>query len=92
MHILRIEHAVPDYDAWKEAFDDDPLDREGSGVLRHRVMRSVDDPNYLLIDLEFENADRAQAMLGKLRELWGRVEVMRDPTARIVETVESEEY
>ena len=27
MHILRIEHPVPDYDAWKEAFDSDPISR-----------------------------------------------------------------
>jgi hypothetical protein len=27
MHILRIEHPVPDYDAWKQAFDSDPLNR-----------------------------------------------------------------
>ena len=28
MHILRIEHPVPDYDAWKQAFDSDPIGRE----------------------------------------------------------------
>ena len=27
VHILRIEHPVPDYDAWKEAFDSDPISR-----------------------------------------------------------------
>ena len=26
--ILRIEHTVPDFDAWKKAFDSDPLGRE----------------------------------------------------------------
>jgi hypothetical protein len=25
MPILRIEHPVPDFDAWKTAFDSDPL-------------------------------------------------------------------
>lgn len=28
MHVLRIEHPVPDFDAWKEAFDNDPVRRE----------------------------------------------------------------
>jgi len=34
MHILRIEHPVPNFDAWKKAFDSDPLGREQSGVRR----------------------------------------------------------
>jgi hypothetical protein len=34
MYALRIEYPVPDYDAWKAAFDRDLLDREGSGVRR----------------------------------------------------------
>ncbi len=46
MHILRIEHPVPDYDAWKEAFDSDPIGREPSGVRRYRILRPNDDPNY----------------------------------------------
>jgi hypothetical protein len=25
MIILRIEHAVPDFEAWKKAFDSDPI-------------------------------------------------------------------
>jgi hypothetical protein len=27
MYILRIEHPVSDYDAWKAAFDSDPIGR-----------------------------------------------------------------
>lgn len=92
MHILRIEHPVPDFDAWKEAFDSDPVNRKQSGVRRYRVLRPVDDPNYVMVDLEFESSREAEAMLGALRDLWSRVEVMRDPRARIVEAVESREY
>ena len=43
MHILRIEHAVPDFESWKAAFDGDPIGRERSGVRRYRVMRASDD-------------------------------------------------
>ena len=39
MHLLQIGYPVPDYDAWKAAFDRDLLDREGSGVRRYRVLR-----------------------------------------------------
>jgi hypothetical protein len=94
MPILRIEHPVPDFDGWKKAFDNDPVDRERSGVRRYQVLQSIDDPNYVLIDLEFDSKREAEAMLATLREVWRRVEgkVMRDPQARIVETVERKEY
>jgi hypothetical protein len=92
MVVLRIEHPVPDYARWKEAFDSDPVDRKGSGVRRYTVMRAVDDPNYVVIDSEFADVGEAEAMLGALRELWGRVDVMRDPKTRIVEVTETVEY
>jgi hypothetical protein len=92
MHVVRIEHAVPDFDAWKQAFDSDPLGREKGGVRRYRVLRAVDDPNYALIDLEFDGSSDAECFLSALRELWGRVDVMHDPTARIVEVVETGQY
>ena len=43
MSILRIEHPVADYAAWKQAFDADPVGRERSGVRSYRVMRPLDD-------------------------------------------------
>jgi hypothetical protein len=92
MHILRIEHAVPDFDAWKHAFDIDPVGREESGVRAYRVLRAADDPNYALIDLDFDDRGAAEDFLAKLRALWVRVDVMRDPTARIVEVVERGQY
>lgn len=94
MHVLRIEHPVPSYEGWKQAFDNDPVGREKSGVRRYQILRPVDDPNYVMIDLEFEGAGEAEAMLRALRELWGRVQgsVMTDPQARIVETVETKAY
>jgi hypothetical protein len=92
MHILRIEHSVPDFDAWKEAFDGDPVGREQGGVRRYRILRQVDDPNYVMIDLEFDSSSEANTFLAALRDLWGRVDVIRDPKARTVEMVESKEY
>lgn len=92
MNVLRIEHSAPDFDAWKQAFDSDPVGREQGGVRRHRILRPLDDPSYVLIDLEFDSSSDAQTFLAALRDLWGRVDVMRDPKARIVELVESKEY
>jgi hypothetical protein len=95
MPILQIEHAVRDYDAWKQAFDSDPVGREQGGVRRYRVLRPTDDPNYVMVDLEFDTASEAEAFRTALRELWGRVGSdlgLQDPQARIVEAVESEGY
>ena len=94
MYILRIEHPVPNFDGWKKAFDSDPVDRERSGVRRYRVLRPIDDANYVMIDLEFDTASQAEALLAALHGVWGRIEgqIMMNPQARIVETVETKEY
>lgn len=94
MYILRVEHAVPDYEGWKRAFDGDPVGREKSGVRRYQVLRAVDDPRYVMIDLEFDTKEQADALLAGLRKVWSRVEgqVMRDPKARIAEVEEAKEF
>jgi hypothetical protein len=93
MPILRIEHSVPDFNGWKQAFDSDPADRKGSGVRRYQVLRSVEDPNYVMIDLEFDSLDEAEGLLTKMRRVWSGdgQKVMRNPQARIVDSVESRE-
>jgi ribosomal protein L35AE/L33A len=91
MPTLRIEHSVPDFSGWKRAFDSDPADRKGSGVRRYQVSRSVEDPNFVMIDLEFDSTADAEGLLAKMRRIWSSGEgqkVMRNPQARIVESVE----
>ena len=94
MTILRIEHAVPDFENWKKAFDRDPVGRQKGGVRRYRVFRPIDDPKYVIVDLEFDNADQAKSFQAALHQLWGRVEgqVMNAPTARILDVTEVKEY
>ena len=94
MYILRIEHPVPDFDGWKKAFDSDPVGRVKSGVRRYKIMRAVDKPNHVLIDLEFDTVSQAEGLLAAMRVVWARVQgsIMMDPQARIVETVETKQY
>ena len=95
MPILRIEHPVPDFDAWKQAFDSDPLDRKRSGVRRYRILRSLDDPNYAIVDLEFDDADAAESMRAALQQMWTRVQgegLIGDQVARLVEPIDFKEY
>ena len=95
MPILQIQHSVRDFDAWKAAFDSDPIGRERGGVCRYRIVRPVDDPNHVAVDLEFDSAGEAEAFRASLCDLWRRVEaegLIESPRARIVETVESKQY
>lgn len=94
MYILRIEHPVMDFDGWKKAFDSDPVGREKSGVREYRILRPVDDSKYVMIDLEFDTVEQAEALLAAMREVWSRVQgkIIMDPVARIVEAVEIKNY
>lgn len=94
MLILQIEHLVPDFNSWKKTFDSDPLNRKQSGVRSYRIFRTIDNPNYIIIELEFDNLPEAEKMHESLKHLWPRVEgkIMMNPQSRIIETIESIEY
>ena len=94
MTILQIEHSVPNFEGWKKAFDSDPMNRKQSGVKSYKIFTQIDNPNYVVIQLEFENTAEAEAMLTGLEKLWNQVEgkVMTNAKARIIEFVEGKEY
>jgi hypothetical protein len=97
MIILRIEHPVPNFDSWKKmGFDNDPLNREKSGVRRHQILRPVDNSNYVMIDLSFGSQGDAEAMLEKLKVMWGNVSERfgwtEHPKAVITEVAEEKDY
>lgn len=91
MLILQIEHKVPNFLRWKKAFESDPINRKKSGVRRYSIFRPIDDPNYVIIDLEFDKLKEAEYTLTALRNLWGKVEgkVMMNPQTRILDLVET---
>jgi hypothetical protein len=93
MPIVRIEHAVPDFERWKRAFDSDPADRRGSGVRRYQVARRHDDPSHVTIDLVFDTIEAAEAFLRKMERIWDGPggAVMNGPRTRILDLVESAE-
>jgi len=95
MHVLQIEHPIRDFDTWKAAFDRFSDKRRHSGVRRHEIFQPTDDPNYVVLDLEFES--EAEAYLGWLRrEVWSSREaspaLAGGPQTRIVTVMESQEY
>ena len=93
MVLLRIQHAVPNFDGWLRAFQADPVDRRGAGVRRYTVYRAAGDSHFVVIDLELETVAEAEQFLEKLRRLWAGPggAVMRNPEAWILELVESKQ-
>jgi hypothetical protein len=97
MHVLQIEHPVRDFDTWKGAFDRFSEKRQQSGVRRHQVLRPTEDPDYVVIELEFGSPNEAESFLAWLRrEVWSSREaapaLMGDPQTRVVAVVEAKEY
>jgi hypothetical protein len=96
MATLHIEHPITSFATWKAAFDRDPIGREQAGVRRHRVHCPIDDPNYVIIDLDFDSAGAAEAFLVQLREVWrspaAAPALVGSPQVRIVKTLEVREY
>jgi hypothetical protein len=92
--VLRIEHSVPDYERWKQVFDSAPVGRKRMGVRRYEVLRAVDDPHYVMIDLEFDGRREAEGLLAAMREIWERPghAFSANQRARIGDMVERREY
>jgi hypothetical protein len=61
MPTLQIQHPITDFETWAAAFNRFADARREAGVLAQRVRRPVDDPNYVVIDLEFDSTDEAAA-------------------------------
>ncbi|CAN5868884.1 hypothetical protein BH23ACT2_BH23ACT2_11680 [soil metagenome] len=61
MSTLHIEHPITDFETWAAAFDRFSDARRDAGVRSHRVLRPVDDPRYVVVDLEFDTDEGALA-------------------------------
>ncbi len=96
MPTLQFEHAITDFAMWKSAFDRDPIGRRGLGVRCHRVYRPVDDPHYVVGELEFDTRAEAEACRAALHQLWSSAHaapaLSGAPQVRIVESVDEQQY
>ena len=72
MQTLHIQHSITDFATWASAFKRFADARSQAGVRAHRVRRPVDDPNYVVIDLDFDSTDEAAAFRRFLEtNVWG---------------------
>jgi PhoPQ-activated pathogenicity-related protein len=91
MATLHIEHSIVDFALWTAAFDRFADARARAGVRRHRVQRPVDDPRYVVIDLDFDTAGEAATFLAFLQKtVWSASEnspaLVGTPQTRILES------
>lgn len=63
MSTLHIEHAITDLPTWLAAFGRFADARRNAGVRGERIYQPVDNPNYVVIGLDFDTADEAKAFL-----------------------------
>ena len=61
MTTLHIENTLHDFDSWKTAFDKYDRVRADNGVRSYRIRRRPDDPQQIVIDLEFDDRAAAEA-------------------------------
>ena len=93
MITIRIEHPVKSFTAWKGAFDADPVDRRSSGVRRYQIFRPLDDPAFVMIDLDFDSERQATEFLTAMRRVWKSPQAAPalggEPRARVVQAEET---
>lgn len=92
MFTLSIEHAITDYRTWKTAFDRFADARAQAGVLAYRLRRPIDDDWYLVIELDFDTKEKADAFRQFLATvIWANPEASPAldgaPTTRVLESV-----
>ncbi len=96
MYVLQIEHPVRDFDAWKAAFDTDPVGRQVGGVRRYAIYRPIADAQSVEIDLAFDSVGEAEAFKGRLEAMWqssqARSVLAGAPRVRIVDEADRGEY
>lgn len=92
MATLHIEHAIADFELWSTAFDRFADFRTNAGVRAQRVQQPVDDPQYVVVDLDFDTAGEAEEFLTFLQEnVWSSREnspaLVGSPQTKILESV-----
>jgi quinol monooxygenase YgiN len=89
LHMLVI-HTVGEYEKWKKVFDEDAATRKSSGSMGGRLYRSADNPNQMIVQMDWESAEKAHqfAAAPGLRESMERAGVVGMPQVFFLEEIE----
>jgi hypothetical protein len=90
--ILLVQHRVREFATWKPVFDEQGSTiRIRHGAARHWLYRSLDDPNDVVVSLEFPAEEQARSFVADpaLREEMSQAGVVGEPTVTFCEEVEA---
>ena len=92
--IVHVHHHVADYAHWRPFFDEHQKVREKHGAIGHRLYRSAEDPNDLVVVNEFATIEGARAFAAdpSLREAMAKARVDRQPEVLFLEEAEVSAY
>jgi heme-degrading monooxygenase HmoA len=66
MAFVLIEHQVGDYETFREVYEDDADRRRRFGSLGGQVFRAAEDPQNVIVLLEWDTIERARDFAGSL--------------------------
>jgi heme-degrading monooxygenase HmoA len=91
MAYLLVRHTVKDYAKWKPFFDGHQSTRKKSGSKGGRLYRNSQNPNEIIIVMEWDTLDNARkfAESADLREVMEKAGVTGKPDVYFLEQVES---
>jgi hypothetical protein len=94
MAILVMHHRVRDFGAWKPVFDDHRQLREQHGATRHWVYQAPDDPNDVVVAVQFPSPAAAKSFASdpSLHEAMNQAGVEGTPTTHLRVEVEDVSY
>jgi len=89
MYVLAINHAVDDYEKWKQVYDTYPPTTAG-GAKFSRLNRGIDNPNLITVVAGFDSLDSLKNFASdpQLKDVMHRAGVRGEPRIEIYEEVE----
>jgi quinol monooxygenase YgiN len=78
--ISLVRHRVADFDAWRKVYDDFAPIQAEHGVHAHQVLRSIENPNDVIVTHTFDSREAAKAFFAmpELKETMSKAGVNAD--------------
>jgi uncharacterized protein (DUF1330 family) len=92
---LLIRYRIEDFKRYKRVFDDFGANRREHGAIRHRLLRTSDDHQEMVVVIEFPSSEMARAFLDDSRRTSALVEAGIHPDsdrAELLEEIEELAY
>ncbi len=91
MPYILVHQNVEDFAKWKSVFDEHSSTRKAGGSKGGYLFQSADDPNEVIVVLEWDNLDSARQFIGSddLREAMQRAGVVGPPHIHFLERTDT---